>query len=318
LRWQFWLSIHRLFQDPLLLTSLAPERRGTLLAVTAYLIWGFAALYWVQTAPVDSRDLLAHRALWSLPVVVLVLALSGGLRSALSLLCRPKAMLIMACAALLSATNWGIFLWAVTHEHATDASMGYFLLPLLNVLIGLTLFREKIVLVQKIAVALAVAGVASQVIYFGGLPLVSLGLAMSFGLYGAVRKAVSIGSVEGLFVEVLLMSPFALGWLIYRDGGGLGLHGLEVDLFLLGAGLVTAVPLMSYVAASRLLPLTALSLVFYIGPSAQLLVATQVFGEPFMSIHLLSFGLVWVGLALTSATSLRRFLRQRRTAPTLD
>jgi chloramphenicol-sensitive protein RarD len=301
-----------------LLTHLAPERRGTLLGVVAYLIWGFAALYWVQTEPVDSRDLLAHRALWSLPVVLLVLVFSGALGSALGLLLQPKAMLIMACAALCSATNWGIFLWAVTHGHATDASMGYFLLPLLNVLIGLTLFREKIDWVQKIAVVFAIAGVVSQIIYYGGLPLVSLGLALSFGLYATVRKAVSIGSVEGLFVEVLLMSPFALAWLIYRDGGGLGLYGLQVDSFLLGAGLVTAIPLMSYVAASRLLPLTALGLVFYIGPSVQLLVATQVFGEPFKGIHLLSFGLVWIGLALTSAASLRRALKNRHTPPTLD
>jgi chloramphenicol-sensitive protein RarD len=291
-------------------SDISEERRGTLLAVFAYLIWGFAALYWVQTEPVDTRDLLAHRALWSLPVVILCLLFQQHLGAALSLLKNPRNIAIMAFAAFFSASNWGIFLWAVTHGKAMEASMGYFLLPLLNVVIGLTLFRESIGRAQLLAVGFAVAGLVVQIIHFGGLPLVSLGVAGSFAMYGAVRKAISIGSVEGLFVEVLIMAPFAIAWLIYRDGGGLGQFGLRVDALLLGAGILTAVPLMTYVAASRLLPLTALGLVFYIGPTAQLLVAIFAFGEAFDSAQILSFGLVWVGLALMTAYNLRRSKRQ--------
>lgn len=291
-------------------TTLSEQRRGTLLGVTAYLIWGFAALYWVQTEPVDARDLLAHRALWSVPVVVLCLLAFGRLGAALALLGQPRTVSIMACSAGCSALNWGIFLWAVTNGRATEASLGYFLLPLVNVVLGLTLFGESLDRAQKLGVAFASAAVVLQLVHQGGLPLVALGLALSFGFYGAIRKGVSVGSLEGLLLETLLMAPFALGWLYLRDGGGLGSHGVRVDLFLLGAGVITAVPLMTYVAASRLLPLTALGLVFYIGPSAQLLVALLYLGEPFDAVQFLSFVLVWCGLALVTIDSLRRNARR--------
>ena len=292
------------------------QQRGTLLGVVAYLIWGFAALYWIRTEPVDARDLLAHRALWSLPFVVLCLLVAGRgrVRAALSLLRSPRTLGIMACAALLGATNWGVFLWAVTHEHATEASFGYFLLPLFNVVIGLTIFRESIDTPQKIAIGFAVAAVSLQIIAFGGLPVVALSLALSFGLYSAIRKAVQVESMEGLLLETLLMAPIAIAWLVYRDGGGLGQHGWQVDLFLLGAGAYTAIPLLCYVAASRLLPLTALGLVFYIGPTSQLLVAVLFFGEPFSMIQLLAFSLVWIGLILMTLDNLRRSRALRQVA----
>ena len=136
-------------------------------------------------------------------------------------------------------------------------------------------------------------------------PLVALGVATSFGLYSAIRKGVHVESMEGLLLEMSILLPFALAWLVYRDGAGLGLYGLKVDLFILGAGAYTALPLMAYVAASRMLPLTALGLVFYIGPSTQLLVAIWVFDEPFDIIQLLAFGLVWMGLAVVTVSNIR-------------
>ena len=292
-------------------SAMNSQQRGTLLGVTAYLIWGFAALYWVRAEPVPPADVLAHRAFWSLPFVLLVLLLSGRLGRALALLKQPRIVGIMALAACFCAANWLVFLWAVTNEHATEASLGYFLLPLINVLIGLTLFRETIDTAHKIGIGFALAAVLLQLVYYGGLPLVALALSLSFGIYGAIRKKVSVESMEGLFIETLLMSPFALGWILYRDGAGLGQHGLDVDLVLLGAGAFTAVPLLAYVAASRLLPLTALGLVFYIGPSAQLLVAVVVFKEPFSLVQLAAFALVWVGLIVVTMDGVRRSRNQR-------
>lgn len=297
---------------PLSSSTLTQQQRGTLLGVTAYLIWGFAALYWAMAKQVPPTDVLAHRAFWSLPFVCLVLMLSGRLRGALALVKQPRLLGVMAMSACFGAANWLIFIWAVTNGKATEASLGYFLLPLVNVLIGLTLFKETLVGAQKIAVGFALAAVVLQLTYYGGLPLVALALSFTFGMYGAIRKKVSVESMEGLFIETLLMSPLALGWLIYRNGAGLGQFGLTVDLVLLGAGAFTAIPLITYVAASRLLPLTALGLVFYIGPTAQLLVAALVFKEPFSAVQLVAFGLVWTGLVIVTLDNFRRARKQRR------
>ena len=280
--------------------------RGLLLATCAYLIWGFAALYWVQTAPVSPLDLVAHRAAWSVPVVALCLLVMGRLLATLRLLADPKTMLIVACSALLQATNWAIFLWAISNERAAEASLGYFLLPLINVAIGIIVFKERIDLPQKIAIAFAVVGMLVLIGENRGLPLVALGVAVSFSIYGAVRKGIQLGAVEGLLLETLVMLPFAATWLVLRDGAGLGMHGLRVDAFLLGAGVMTAVPLMCYVAASRLTALSALGLVFYLGPSSQLFVAICIFGEPMNPVQLFAFALVWVGLGFVVADSLKR------------
>ena len=293
---------------------LSDRQRGLALGVCAHMIWGLAAIYWVQTEPVSSSDLLAHRALWSVPVVLCVLLYLGTLREALAVFRRPRSLLIMFSAALASASNWGIFLWAVTNGHATDASLGYFLLPLLNVVIGLVMFGEKLVGAQKIAVALAAVAVIVQVMHVGKFPWVALGLAGTFGFYSAVRKGVSVGSVEGLLVETLFMAPFALGWLIYHGGGGLGQYGLKVDLFLLGAGVLTAVPLITYVSSSRLMALTDLGLVFYIGPTVQLIVALAYLGEPFDWVQLAAFSLVWIGLLIVTADSFRLYRKRKGAA----
>ncbi|MEM1111139.1 MAG: EamA family transporter RarD [Pseudomonadota bacterium] len=296
---------------------LTDRQRGLALGICAHMIWGLAALYWVQTEPVSAADLLAHRALWSMPVVLLVLLALGTLRDALAVLRQPRALLIMFCAALSSAGNWGVFLWAVTNEQATQASLGYFLLPLLNVFIGMAIFGERLVGAQKIAVSLAAVAVLVQVAYHGSFPWVAVGLATTFGLYGAIRKGVSIGSVEGFLIETLFMVPFALAWLIYAGGGGLGQHGLRVDAFLLGAGLMTAIPLITYVSSSRLMALTDLGLVFYIGPTVQLIVAVTYLGEPFDRVQLVAFSLVWIGLLIVTADTLRLY-RKRKASPNIN
>jgi chloramphenicol-sensitive protein RarD len=249
------------------------RQKGLFLGVIANLIWGLAALYWVQTEPVSSVDLVAHRALWSVPVLTVLLLFRGKLREALCIFRQPRQLAQMACAATANAANWGVFLWAITHEQVTDASLGYFLLPLLNVVVGVMLFRESLGTAQKIGVAFAVLAVSIQVAYLGTLPWVALGVAVSFTTYSAIRKGTRLASTEGLFIETLLMAPFALAWLAYSGGAGLGQYGFKVDFFLLAAGLMTVIPLMAYVASSRLMALTDLGMVFYLGPTVQLLVA---------------------------------------------
>lgn len=282
-----------------------------LLAIVAYLIWGFMALYWVETQPVSAQDLVAHRVVWSFPVLVICLLFLGHLKAALALFKNPRTLVILMCSALMQMTNWGIFLWAVTHEQATHASLGYFLLPLINVAIGLGLFGEKLDKAQLIAIGLASVGMVILIIENKGLPWVALGVAVSFGLYGAIRKAVSVEAVEGLFVEILLMLPFALTWLWLQQGAGLGQFGLKVDLLLVGAGIVSVIPLICYVAVSRLTALSSLGLVFYLGPSCQLFVAICIFGEPMNPVQLFSFSLVWLGLGVVAVDSLSRLRNVR-------
>jgi chloramphenicol-sensitive protein RarD len=288
--------------------------RGTLLATIAYLIWGFAALYWVETRPVGPIDLVAHRALWSVPVLLFCLLWMGRLRAGLEMLGQPRTLALMAASATAQAANWVIFLWAVTNERATEASLGYFLLPLINVAIGIFMFREQVDRAQRIAIGLAAVGMLILIAENRGLPWVALGVAVSFGIYGAIRKKVTIGAVEGLFVETVLMAPLALLWLLGSDWGGLGQYGSRVDLFLLGAGIMTVVPLACYVVASRLLPLTSLGLVYYVGPSCQLFVAICIFGEPLNPVQLFSFVLVWMGLAFVVADTFRRYRSVRALA----
>jgi chloramphenicol-sensitive protein RarD len=281
--------------------------RGIALAIASYLVWGFAALYWLQTRPVSAVDLIAHRVVWSLPVLLLFLLFMGRLRSGLRRIAEPRTMMIMLASALAQAVNWGLFLWAVTHERATEASLGYFLLPLANVGIGVFLFRETIDRAQKIAVVLAATGVVIMVADSGGVPWIALGLALSFGLYGAIHKSVSVEAVEGLLLEILWLFPAALIWLWLHNGAGLGSWGSRVDGFLVASGVITVVPLVCYVAASRMLPLSSLGLVFYLGPTCQLFVAICLLGEPMNPVQISSFALVWVGLAFIIADTLRRY-----------
>ena len=278
-----------------------------LLALSAHLIWGFAALYWIQARPVSAVDLVAHRALWSVVLLSLALLYMGRLTATLRLLRERKTLLVLVTSASAQALNWGIFLWAVSHGRATEASLGYFLLPLVNVAAGVLVLRETIDRAQQIAIALAVLGMVILVLDYGGLPWVALGLSMSFGTYGLIRKLVVIPPVEGLALETALLAPAAILWMVLTGGAGLGQHGLRVDLFLLGAGVMTSAPLLLYVAASHRLALTAMGLAFYIGPTCQLFVALVIFGEPINRVQLLSFSLVWLGLAVIAVDSLRRY-----------
>jgi chloramphenicol-sensitive protein RarD len=196
--------------------------------------------------------------------------------------------------------NWGVYVFAVTNERATEASLGYFMLPLLTIALGVFVFGERPKPMQLLAIGLAISAVLLQLVAFGSLPWVSLTLALSFSLYAAIRKKIAADSLQGLFLESLCMAPFAVVWLIVNDGAGLGLHGTRVDLFLLLGGVFTAAPLLTYVAATRLLALSTIGLLTYVGPTLQLMVAIFVLREPATLITAVTFGLVWLGVIAVS------------------
>ena len=266
----------------------------------ANIIWGVSALYWIETDPVSPADVVAHRAIWSLPVAAMVLILAGRLSATWELLKQLKTLLWSLLGTVLLSLNWGVFVYAVSTGRATEASLGYFMLPLLTIIVGRVVFQELLGLAQRIAVALALCAVLMQIVSFGSLPWVSLVVSSSFALYGAMRKKIEADTMQGLFIETLCMAPFALAWLWATGGAGMGQHGIKVDVFLLMAGIFTTAPLLTYVAASRLLPLNIVGLTSYLGPSLQLLVAQTLLGESIDLVTALSFALVWLGVLLVS------------------
>lgn len=290
---------------------------GLLPGLAAYLWWGLSALYWRALAPVSAIDVVAHRALWVVPFCALLLAWRGRLWQALQLLRSPRSVLLLAVSSALIAINWGVFVWAVGAGELAQASLGYFIQPLLTVLFGLVFFRERLAPVQWLAVGFAAAGVAVYAASLGETPVVALAVALSFSIYGALRKQLAIDPLDGMFVEMLLFAPLALGWIICNDGAGMGAHGPGKDAMLVLAGVVTALPLMAYVSAARSLPLVTLGLLFYVNPSVQLLVAVCWFGEPLHVADAWSFSLVWIGVLLYLARLLyeRRRLATRAHAP---
>ncbi|MDA8754443.1 EamA family transporter RarD [Luminiphilus sp.] len=274
--------------------------RGVMLALVANFIWGIAALYWLQTKPVDAFDVMAHRGLWTLPVTLIIVLLFGRLAETLRLLRSWRFIFWVALSALMLTINWGVYVFAVTNERATEASLGYFMLPLLTIALGVFVFGERPKPVQLLAIGLAIVAVLLQLVALGSLPWVSLTLALSFSLYAAIRKQIAADSLQGLFLESLCMAPFAVVWLIVNDGAGLGMHGTRVDLFLLLGGVFTAAPLLTYVAATRVLALSTIGLLTYVGPTLQLIVAIFVLREPATLITAVTFGLVWLGVIAVS------------------
>ena len=274
--------------------------RGVMLALVANFIWGIAALYWLQTKPVDAFDVMAHRGLWTLPVTLIIVLLFGRLRETLRLLRSWRFTCWVALSALMLTINWGVYVFAVTNERATEASLGYFMLPLLTIALGVFVFGERPKPIQLLAIGLAISAVLLQLVAFGSLPWISLTLALSFSLYAAIRKKIAADSLQGLFLESLCMAPFAVIWLIVNDGAGLGVHGTRVDVFLLLGGVFTAAPLLTYVAATRVLALSTIGLLTYVGPTLQLIVAIFVLREPATLITAVTFGLVWLGVIAVS------------------
>ena len=288
------------------------HRLGIFLSLIANSVWGAAALYWMETKPVAPIDVLAHRATWTLPAALLVILMVGRLGSTLGFLTNWAVMRVMAIAAFLISINWGVFLYAVTTGRATEASLGYFLLPILTVLAGVVIFREVPSVPQRIAIALAVLGIGVQVVAEGGLPIVSLSLGLSFALYSVIRKQVSVDAMQGLFLESLFLMPVGLFWILIHQGAGFGQFGLKTDLFLLFAGAFTAVPLLTHITAARLLPLSTVGLLSYLGPTLQLIVAQTLLGESISFMTLSSFVLVWCGLAFIVQDNIRAYRRMRR------
>lgn len=297
---------------PLPPTQPRDERtRGLLFAVAAYGAWGFFPLYFKALGGVPALEVVSHRIPWSAAFIAGLVAFTGRGREVARIFRSPAKLRVLAATTTLIAVNWAIYVWAVNGGRIVEASLGYFVNPLVNVLLGALFLGETLSLPSRWAVALASAGVLVLAIHMGTLPWLPLSLALSFGLYGLLRKRAEVDAVVGLLVETLLLTPLALaflGLLAARGEGALG-RSLGITLLLFAGGPITALPLVWFGVAVRRLRLSTVGFIQYLTPTTQLLLAVWLYGEPFTRVHAAAFGLIWASLAIYTAEAV---WRQRR------
>ena len=283
---------------------------GPAYAALAYICWGLFPLYIKQVAHVPALEVVVHRSVWSMVFVLALLALLGRFGWMRQVLRQPRVLGVFALSALLLSINWLLYVWAVNGNRLLDASLGYFINPLLNVLLGYAVLHERPRRWQWVAVALAAAGVLWLTIAAGQLPWVSLALALSFALYGLLRKTAELGAMEGLALETILMAPLtvgALAFILWRgDGAFLTGHSRDDWLLLLG-GPLTAIPLLLFAAGARRVSMSTLGLLQYLGPSIQFVLGIWLYHEPFSALRGVGFALIWCGLLVYSGESLLRY-----------
>ena len=298
------------------MTAGIEARRGLWAAAFAFVVWGLVPLYWHALKVVPSLQIIAHRIVWSALLVLGWLALKNGLGWWREIRARPRALATLALSSALIAFNWGLYIWAVNAGHVVETSLGYFINPLVNVVLGVLVLHERLRRLQWIAVGCAALGVAWLTVSAGSPPWIALGLAASFGLYGLVRKLVAVDPVAGLGLESLYLFLPALAYVLWAEaghGGGFsGAWGLGTDLLLVFGGVVTAVPLVGFAYGVRRIPLSVVGLLQYIAPTLQLLLGVWFFHEPFDTARALGFGAIWLGLALYAGEGLWRSRHQPR------
>ncbi|MEQ5802065.1 EamA family transporter RarD [Halomonas sp. H10-9-1] len=277
-------------------------RQGVMFGLAAYGMWGCFPLFFALFEGVPAFEILIHRVLWSCLFLVGLVTLLGRWAPIRQALGQPRRLGRVLGCALLIALNWGLYIYAVETRHVLQASLGYFMTPLVNVALGMLVLRETIHRLQAAAVALAALAIVMQLVMLGQLPWISLALAFSFGTYGLLRKQVPLDGLSGLFVETLLLLPLgliALGWLSHLELSHF-LGDTRTTLLLIASGVITALPLLAFAGAARRLRLATLGFLMYINPTIQFLIALLAFGEPLSGVQLATFVLIWTGLALYS------------------
>lgn len=291
--------------------------RGLVLAVATYVMWGFLPLFMKQLAHVPPSEVIAHRVLWSLPIALAVLLWQGRWPEVLQALRRPRLLVMAMITAALISVNWMIYVWAVGNNHALDAALGYYINPLFSILVGALLLRERMSRAQKLAIALAALAVVVLTVQLGRLPLVALGLTLTWGVYAYCKKSLPLGPTQGFTLEVLLLTPMALAYVIWLTAGGqshFAAGSLSDTLLLIGCGPVTAVPLICYATAAKQLRLSTIGILQYIAPTMIFVTAVLIFAEPFGAAQMIAFPMIWAALAIYTLSMLREVGVRRRAA----
>lgn len=287
---------------------------GMFYAIAAYTMWGIAPLYFKQITEVPPTDILMHRVIWSallLCVLLMVLKQIGKMKA---IFASKKLIFSLAAASVLLGANWLLFIWAINSNYMLEASLGYYINPIINVFLGRLILQERLRPLQKFAVLLAIAGVVNIIVAHGTLPWIALTLACTFSVYGLIRKQIPVEPMPGLFMETLVLLPFAiLYWAMFAgEQSNMLTNDWELNGWLLAAGVVTTMPLLAFNAAAKRILFTTLGLFQYIGPTLMFILAVWLYQEPLEPARLTTFALVWVGLLLFSIDAWRGFRKQRK------
>lgn len=287
---------------------------GLLYAIGAYTCWGFFPIFWKQIDQVDAVEILMHRMVWSFVFVIALVFLIRQGSTLRSLLNQPKFLLRIGAASLLMTINWGVFIWAVNEGRIIEASMGYFINPLITVLLGVIFLKERLRGGQLLAILIMTSSVLYSVLMYGQLPWIALSLALTFAFYSLIKKTIEVSAVHGLALETALMFVPALVYLLYLSSQGQGEFGASyrTDGFLILSGLLTLVPLLLFASAARRVSMTVLGMTQYIGPTLQLLIGVVLYNEAFAGHQMISFSLIWLALLIYSLDQLRQPRHQQK------
>lgn len=275
--------------------------KGILYGIGAYLLWGVFPIYWKLLHDVRAEQVISHRITWSFIVLMIYIFATKQWQDFRTVASNARTIMIYAAAGVILSINWLIYVWGVNAGFIVETSLGYFINPLLSVLMGVIFLREKLRPMQWIPVIIATVGVIYLTITYGRLPWIALTLALSFASYGLIKKLAPLGSLYGLTLETGLLFPIALLYILFVqiNGSGALLHtGLQVDLLLIASGIVTTIPLLMFASAAKQIPLTMVGLLQYIAPTMQFLLGVFLYKEPFDHSHLIGFGIVWLALVI--------------------
>jgi chloramphenicol-sensitive protein RarD len=289
---------------------------GTLTTISAFLLWGFFPIYWKALKHVPSTQILAHRFIWSLAFLVLLLFIQRRWRETKVFTPFYPNTLIFIVTAFILGSNWLTYIWAINSEQIVESSLGYFINPLVNVFLGMVFLRERLNRWQMLSLLLALMGVLFLIFQYGRIPWIALVLAFTFGTYGLLRKTSRAESVVGLFFDTAILSPIFLTYLvILHDHGSSAFLCIDrrTDVLLMGSGIVTAIPLLLFAHGARKIPYSAVGFFQYIAPTGQLLIGVLLYREPFTSTHAISFGLVWVAIVIYSCSTFALYRRSLST-----
>ena len=283
---------------------------GVVYASSAFLIWGISPIYWKAMRAVPAFEIILHRIVWSFILLLPLIIVMRRWQEFIDALKNTRTLLILLFTALIVGSNWLLYIWAINSGYLLQASLGYYINPLVNVVLGVVFLKERLRVLQILAVALATVGVIYLTVYYGEFPWIALTLALTFGFYGLIRKVAPVGSLVGLTVETLLLSIPALIYLFYLDSQGQGSIfrvSLKLDLLLMGCAPLTAIPLLCFTLGARRMYLSTLGLLQYIAPSCMFILAVFLFREPCSSAQVATFILIWIALAIYSMDSMRYY-----------